>query len=201
MKSKGRAQAIGITGGIGSGKSRVCSYLAQLCRFPVIDLDLICKQLLLIDAPGWLGLKQILGDHFFFPSGEIERRIFRNALFADAQLRKRVDVLLHPLARAEMAEQVDRTGGSVLIEIPLLFEAGWQDDVQLIVVVYADPAVRLQRIVSRDNVSNEQAQQAIAAQHSLLEKALLAEHVIDNSGNWQATCLQVQDLADCLGCR
>jgi dephospho-CoA kinase len=166
----------------------------------VVDLDRICRQLLVIGAPGWLALKEIVDDHFFTVSGELDRIAFRKALFADDELRSRVDALLHPLARKEMAEQVSRHSGPVLVEIPLLFEAGWQEDVQLIVVVYADPEVRVQRIVSRDNVSAEQARNEICAQYSLAEKALQAHHVIYNSGSWQETCLQLCHLADCLNC-
>lgn len=201
LKNSGLGHIIAITGGIGSGKSKVCSHLAKLCRFPVVDLDRICRQLLVTGAPGWLALKERIDDHFFTVSGELDRAAFRKVLFADDELRSRVDALLHPLARKEMAEQVSRHSGPVLVEIPLLFEAGWQEDVQRIVVVYADPEVRVQRIVSRDNVSAEQARQEICAQYSLAEKALQAHHVIDNSGSWQETCLQLRHLADCLSCR
>ncbi|MEA2114186.1 MAG: dephospho-CoA kinase [Thermodesulfobacteriota bacterium] len=201
MRVNGLGHIIAITGGIGSGKSKVCSHLAKLCQLPVVDLDRICRQLLVTGAPGWLALKELLDDYFFTVSGELDRVAFRKVLFEDEGLRSRVDSLLHPLARKEMAEQVSRHSGPVLVEIPLLFEAGWQEDVQLIVVVYADPEVRVQRIVSRDNVSAEQARQEICAQYSLAEKALQAHHVTDNSGSWQETCLQLSHLADCLSCR
>ena len=194
-------QAIGITGGIGSGKSRVCNYLAKLCRLPIVDLDQICRQLLVQGASGWLALKENIDECFFGPSGELDRIAFRAALFAEDSLRSRVDALLHPLARVEMAKQVSAIDGSVLVEIPLLFEAGWRKDVQQVVVVYADPVVRLQRIVGRDHISAEQARQAISAQRCLVEKALSAHHVIDNSFSWPDTCLQLRHLAGCLGCR
>jgi dephospho-CoA kinase len=192
---------IGITGGIGSGKSRVCRYLAKCCRLPVIDLDLICRQLLEPGAAGWLRLKNNLDKCFFTPAGELDRTAFRTALFADNELRSRVDTLLHPLARVAMTERILSSDGSVLVEIPLLFEAGWHKDVQQIVVVYAEPAVCCQRIVDRDHVTVEQAQQAVAAQFPLSEKAKLADHVIDNSFDWQDTCLQLRRLAECLGIR
>ncbi len=201
MKDSDAGYIIAITGGIGSGKSRVCSYLAGLCSLQVVDLDQICRQLLVPGAPGWQALKEILEDHFFSPSGELDRIAFRKALFADHELRSRVDALLHPLACVEMARQVSRCNGPVLVEIPLLFEAGWQDEVEVIVVVYADPEVRVQRIIERDHVSAAQARQEIGSQYDLSEKALRAHHVIDNSGSWQQTCLQVRQLADDLRCR
>ena len=201
LKDNGLGHIIAITGGIGSGKSKVCSHLAQLCQLPVVDLDRICRQLLVAGEAGWLALKERIDDHFFTVSGELDRVVFRKALFADAELRSRVDALLHPLAQREMAEQVSRNSGPVLVEIPLLFEAGWQDDVQRIVVVYADPEVRVQRIVSRDSVPAEQARNEICAQYSLAEKALQAHDVIDNCGSWQETCLQLRHLMDSLSCR
>ena len=193
--------SIGITGGIGSGKSRVCVYLAALCGLPVIDLDRICRQLLVTGQPGWQALKQNLGKQFFYPSGELNRKKFRQALFTDKQLRRIVDLILHPLARAEMAGQISGIRGRVLLEIPLLFEAGWHGDIERIIVVYADNTIRCRRIVRRDHVSRKQALQAVAAQHSLREKALLAHHVIDNSGSWAETCLQLRHFAGSSGCR
>ena len=194
-------EVIGITGGIGSGKSRVCNCLAKLCHLPVIDLDRICRQLLVINKLGWLALQEILDKNFFSSSGELDRKVLRKGIFADDALRGRIDTLLHPLARQEMARQVAEVSGVALVEIPLLFEAGWQEDVSQIVVVYADPEVCLQRIVNRDHVSEQQAQQAIDAQLPLREKALQANHVIDNSRSWQETCSQIHHLADYLGCR
>lgn len=201
MQNNCAPQTIGITGGIGSGKSRVCRYLAKHCHLPVVDLDLICRQLLEPGAAGWLKLKENLDERFFSPAGELDRTAFRTALFADNELRSRVDTLLHPLARVGMAERVSNINGPVLVEIPLLFEAGWHKDVQLVVVVYADPAVCRQRIVERDHVTVEQARQAVAAQFPLSEKARLADQVIDNSFRWHDTCIQVRELAERLGFR
>jgi dephospho-CoA kinase len=199
LQGNSAPRAIGITGGIGSGKSRVCSYLAKSCHLPVVDLDCICRQLLEPGAAGWLKLKENLDERFFGPADALDRTVFRTALFADTELRSRVDSLLHPLAREEMAERISSVNGSVLVEIPLLFEAGWHNDVESIIVVYAGPAVCCQRIVDRDHVTVEQAQQAVAAQFSLAEKARLADHVIDNSFSWQDTCVQLRQLADRLG--
>ena len=199
LKNKCVINTIGITGGIGSGKSRVCNYLAKICRLPIVDLDLICRQLLVQGAPGWLVLKEHLDGCFFGPSGELDRKAFRAALFAENSLRCQVNALLHPLARVEMVKQVSAVNGPVLIEIPLLFEAGWQKDVQKIVVVYADPLVRIKRIVDRDHIPEEQARQSVSIQHCLVEKAMNAHHVIDNSFSWPDTCLQLRHLADRFG--
>lgn len=196
-------QVIGITGGIGSGKSRVCTFLAEKYNFPLLSLDIICRNLLQPQKAGWQALRALLPDAYFTPNKELDRQRFRQQLFVDSALRSQVDTVLHPLARQEMEQQIASlitgliTGfgpGPILIEIPLLFEAGWQESVDMIIVVYADTTVRLQRIMQRDRVSEEQAKKAVAAQQCLREKAASADHVIDNSGLWEQTCSQVQQL-------
>ena len=186
---------VGITGGIGSGKSRVCQYLAEICHLPVVNLDIICKDLLAKGAPGYQALQKELGEVFFTLSGELDRVLFRTAIFSDRKLRQQVNSILHPLARQEMLRQISGLSGTVLIEIPLLFEAGWQGDVDYIVVVYADDDICCQRIVQRDSVVKDQAVNSIAAQHSLADKARQADVVIDNSGHWVDTCHQVNVFA------
>ncbi|WP_417908814.1 dephospho-CoA kinase [Candidatus Electronema sp. PJ] len=187
---------VGITGGIGSGKSLASRYLAALGGWPLLDLDQICRQLLLPQAPGWLALQKLLPEDFFADNDELNRPKLRQAIFANVGLRHQLDSLLHPLARQEMATQVaGLTAPLVLAEIPLLYEAGWQDSLFLTVVIYAKESVRLRRIIMRDQVTEKQAHQAIAAQMSLEEKARLADYLIDNSGDWSRTCGQLQQLA------
>ncbi|MCI5150721.1 MAG: dephospho-CoA kinase [Candidatus Electrothrix sp. MAN1_4] len=187
---------IAITGGIGSGKSRVSSFLAQEYNLPLINIDHVCRELLQPGKAGWLALRSLLPKTYFNTSGELNRQHFRQQLFTDSALRDRVDATLHPLARQEMKNRIARFQGPILVEIPLLFEAGWQDDVDVILVVYADEDIRIQRIMERDNVTEEQAQHAVAAQQCLREKAASADYVIDNSGSWEQTCLQLHQLAE-----
>lgn len=189
-------QIIGVTGGIGSGKTQVCSFLSQRYDLPLINLDSLCRDLLQPQKAGWQALSALLPKTYFTPSGELDRQYFRQQLFADSALRSQVDAALHPLARQEMNQQVARLYGTVLIEIPLLFEAGWQESVDSILVVFAETTVRLQRIIQRDRLSEKEAKNALAAQQCLWEKAAAADYVIDNSGSWEQTCLQIQQLAN-----
>ena len=191
-------QVIGITGGIGSGKSRVCAFLSEKYNFPLLSLDIICRDLLQPQEAGWQALRALLPDAYFTHNKELDRQFFRQQLFTDSALRSQVDTVLHPLARQEMEQQIASLiaglDDPILVEIPLLFEAGWQESVDQILVVYADIAVRIQRIMQRDQVSEEQAQKAIAAQQCLQEKAASADHTIDNSGPWEHTCSLAQEL-------
>jgi dephospho-CoA kinase len=188
-------KVLGITGGIASGKSSVTAYLAQRQDVPSINLDAICRDLLLPEAAGWKALHQHLAPSFFTRSGELDRPALREALFSRPNLRQQVDALIHPLARQVMEEQIAQSQEAmILVEIPLLFEAGWQDAVDAILVVTVEPAVQVQRLIQRDQVSEEAARQALAAQYPLASKVAQADFVIDNSSDWPHTCLQVEAL-------
>ncbi len=186
---------VGITGGIGSGKSRVAGFWASFFDHPLLDLDILCRQLLDKEQPGWLALHKRFGHRFLDRNGCLDRGAFRSAIFADDSLRNEVNLLLHPLARSCMRKQCRQfENGTVLLEIPLLFEAGWQSDVDRIVVVYADTLTRSNRIMARDGVSAQECRCALDAQDSLEEKAMAADHVLDNSGPWVETWLQIMHL-------
>ncbi len=183
---------LGITGGIGSGKSSVSRLLASYCRTPLIDVDTCCRQLLELKQPGWLAIRAVFGDTFFLQNGELDRAALRERIFGNADVRRRVDGLLHPLAREAMRREVAFSDSSLmLVEIPLLYEAGWQKDVDAVLVVYARRGAQCCRIMRRDGVSRRRATLAIAAQMNLQEKVKLADFVIDNSGAWSATRGQV----------
>ena len=187
---------LGITGGIGSGKSTVSRLLASYCLAPVIDLDQCCRDLLTVDRPGWLALRQHLGSMFFLDSGEVDRKVLRERIFADADFRRQVEGVLHPLVRTIMRAELGRHHSElILIEIPLLYEVGWQGEVNGVLVVYARPGVQCCRIMRRDGASRRNATLAIASQQKLSEKAKRADYVIDNSGSWVATRDQVIGLA------
>ncbi|HHB77049.1 MAG TPA: dephospho-CoA kinase [Desulfobulbus sp.] len=186
---------IGITGGICSGKSRVAAYWARCFTLELLDLDAICRKLLTREQPGWLALKKHYGDRFFTPDGHLDRPNFRTALFSDQALRNEINSILHPLAGAHMQNQYRRAEKSVVLaEIPLLFEAGWEHEVDSIVVVYATGKIRCQRIITRDQVNRNEAEQAKAIQWPLRRKIEAADHVIDNTTSWFNTCLQIMHL-------
>jgi dephospho-CoA kinase len=190
---------LGVTGGIGSGKSAVSRLLADYCLAPLIDIDRACRHLLQIDQPGWRGLRQLLAPSFFLDDGEVDRALLRECLFQDAALRQQVDSLLHPLARSVLRESLAAVNGAlVLVEVPLLYEAGWESEVDRVLVVYARRGVRCRRIVDRDGCSQRSAVRAMAAQMPLAEKVCRADYCIDNSGPWTSTRKAVIMLGDTL---
>ena len=190
------AVLVGITGGMGSGKSTVSRYWARRMSLPRIDIDEVCRQLLARDMPGWHSLRTLLPSSFFTAGGDLDRRRLRTALFADAELRRQVNGLIHPLAQDRLWILAGQIAESmILVDVPLLFEAGWQDRFEHNVVVYADRAACCRRLITRDRITPEEAVRSMAAQMPLAEKALLAGHVIDNSGCWLFARLQVMHLA------
>lgn len=194
-----RQASIAVTGGIATGKSRVAAGLAELSGAGRLDADAVCRELLRPGEAGWQALRQGVAPAFFRPDGELDRPLFRERLFADAALRARVDALIHPLARAAMHHQAEAwlTAGRyrrLVVEVPLLFEAGWQDDYRQVVVVTAAPEICIARLMQRDGVSRQAAEQAMAAQMPLAEKIRLADRAIDNSGDWEATRRRIEEL-------
>jgi len=188
---------LGVTGGIGSGKSCVSRLLASYCLVPLVDVDQCCRHLLEIDQPGWCALRSAFGEAFLQRNGAVDRVALRQRIFEDDEVRRQVDGLLHPLAREAMRTQVGRQRSPlVLVEIPLLYEAGWREEVDAVLVVYARRGVRCCRIMRRDGVSRRAAARAIAAQMSLKEKAGRAEYLIDNSRVWTVTRVQVVSLGN-----
>lgn len=182
---------VGITGGIAAGKSRVAEYLADQGGFPGLDVDDLARQLLEPNRPGWLALQHHFGDRFFRRGGALDRPRLRQAIFTDTALRAEIDHLLHPLIRQAMlvrAQAMFLAGAEVvLVEVPLLYEAGWEDDFALILLVQASAELCRQRLRHRDQLSLPEAVAALKAQMPPEEKARRADLLIDNSGNWEQT--------------
>lgn len=192
----GTGKRIAVTGGIGSGKSRVCRYWASRAELPLIDVDVICAGLLEKGEAAWLAIKNELDDEYFLPDGRLDRKRLRRALFADERIRLRMNELIHPLAQAETVSAISRfEGRDVLVDVPLLFEAGWENYFDVRVVVYADATVCCRRVVNRDCIGPAEARQTLLAQLPLYEKVLRANHVINNSGSWLSTMLEILHLA------
>ena len=190
---------IGVTGGMGSGKSVVSKALAEMMGAGSVSADTICRDLLEVGKPGWKAMKKHFGTDFFMKDGQVDRVLLRKTLFSDAEIRETVDSLLHPLVREELFScfaAADKKRGDLVAEVPLLFEKGWQSDFDYTVVAFADSDTCVKRIMQRDFVSEDEARKSISSQMPLSEKVKLCDAVIDNSGSLSATHEQVKQLAD-----
>jgi dephospho-CoA kinase len=195
--------AIGLTGGIGSGKSRVAELLRE--RGAVVECsDQIVREL---QAPGGVALAEIVtrfGEEYLLASGELDRSRLGELVFGDPQARRKLGDIMHPLVYRELAKRLEdhrqRGARVVVLDIPLLLEgrasgrgSGALLPLDLVVVVYADEETQLARIMARDQLSREDALSRVRAQLSIEKKRGLADVVIDNSGDWESAAKQVRE--------
>lgn len=185
---------IGLTGGIGSGKSRVSRFWSAYSGLPLIDVDQLCRELVEVDEPGWVALKENLATTYFMPDGQLNRQALRSAIFSDETFRMKVNQLIHPLAFDLLGTRIEEIDAPVLVEVPLLYEAGWENQFSRIIVVYADQQTCCRRLVARDGISSQEAAQTLEAQMQIWDKAMRADHVVDNRYGWVHTRMQVVHL-------
>lgn len=188
---------IAITGTIGSGKSLVSSLLAKLANAEICDTDALCRELLEKDNLGWQGVVQRWGDHYLKNDGTINKPLLREAIFENELTRKELEDILHPHVRALVQSSVSQARKHhrwLIVEIPLLFETGWQEDFDCVITVFAKQSVSLERVVKRDGVTPEQVAKTIASQMDIDKKKSLADYVIDNSEAQEKTIQQVETL-------
>jgi dephospho-CoA kinase len=194
---------IGLTGGIASGKSSVSKMLARQLGCVHIDADEICRQLLEPQEEGWQELNRIFGSRYLAADGRINRPLLRKDLFENEKFRKEINTIVHPLVKRRILAQMDHIIGSagdarVLVEVPLLFEVHWEHLFDVIVVVYAAYEKCLNRLMKRDGIEKAAAVKELESQLPMAEKAMRADHVIDNSGPLPDTNNQVEHLAELL---
>ena len=189
---------LGLTGTIGSGKSTVGKMLSALMNADLLDTDQICRELLLPEQAGWLEMRKSWPARFFTESGDIDRVFLREAIFADEKVRATLEEILHPLVFKSLQSAIDTVSssrGMLLVEVPLLFEKGWQDNFEQIISVYVDQSLCEKRVLQRDNVSLAQVRRILSLQKSPEEKAELADSIIDNSQTLSQTFVQVSQLS------
>lgn len=186
-------KVLGLTGGIGSGKSVVDAMFRELGA-EVIDADALAREVV---EPGKPALQEIVssfGTDMLLPDGRLDRPRLAAMIFSDPSARERLNAITHPRIRQRMAEEVAaRSGqpGVLILDIPLLYENGRSVDVERVIVVWVDEATQIRRLMERDHLTEEQARQRTAAQMPLDEKRRRADHVIDNSGSREDTRRQV----------
>jgi dephospho-CoA kinase len=189
-----RPLQIGLTGGIGSGKSTVSGLFAAL-GVPVIDTDQIAHEVV---APGTPLLARVLarfGAQLLTPSGELDRRALRERVFADAAERAELEALMHPAIKAELQRRAQSAGGLYqLLVIPLLVEHHLSSSVERVLLVDCDPDLQLRRVQVRDGVTLAQAQAVLAAQASRAARLSVADDVIVNDGDLERLREQVETL-------
>jgi dephospho-CoA kinase len=189
-----RALRVGLTGGIASGKSLVANMFAKLGA-ELVDADQIAREVVAPGEPALSAIRDAFGAEVLNSRGELDRAALRKLVFADADKRRRLDALLHPLIRARLLARLDRVRRPyTIIAVPLLVETDFAALVDRVAVVDCPESTQLERLMRRDGIPRTEAVAMIAAQADRTTRLRAAHDVIDNSGDVEGTRRQVAQL-------
>lgn len=174
---------VGLTGGIGSGKTTVSNFFRALGA-PVIDADEVSRELVEPGSPVLQTIVQKFGTHLVDRDGRLRRAILRQLIFEDSGLRSDLEAILHPAIRQRMREKLASLDAEyVIMAIPLLVETGQQDLVDRVLVVDTPESVQIERVLQRDQNTEEQVRKILASQATPAQRLQAANDVIHNDGN------------------
>ena len=187
---------LGVTGNIASGKSSVCRQLARRGAL-VVDADQLAREVV---EPGGPVLEQLVaafGEDILKADGSLDRQCLGDLVFSDPSARERLNAIIHPAIAALSVTRLQELRAAaplIVYEAPLLFEVGAETRVDKVLVVTIDPEVQLARLMERDRLDQQSAQQRIDAQMAQEQKIAHADYVIDNSASQEETMAQVERL-------
>lgn len=174
---------VGLTGGIGSGKSTACQYFAEL-GLPVLDADSIAHELTQKGQPALTAIARQFGAEVIDRYGELDRNLVRQRIFSDAKLRLQLEAILHPLIKQEIVRRVKNINAPcVIIAVPLLIESLWTDIVDRILVIDSPVELQIKRSITRDKNTEAQIRAVIQSQASREERLSAADDVINNDSD------------------
>ncbi|MBJ7910255.1 dephospho-CoA kinase [Bacillus anthracis] len=186
---------IGLTGGIASGKSTVSQMFREL-SIPVIDADIIAREVVEKGKPAYNKIAEVFGTEVLQEDGELDRPKLGSVVFYNEEKRLQLNKIVHPAVREEMNRQkemyIKEGMQAVVLDIPLLFESKLTSLVDRVLVVAVKPHTQLERLMKRNNFSEEEATARIQSQMPLEEKVKNADEVINNDGTIMGTKTQLQ---------
>lgn len=182
---------IGLTGGIGSGKSTVAKLFRERGAY-IIDIDAIAH---LVEKPGgmvWNSIVECFGSEILNKDSTINREILGGIVFQDSEKLKKLNDIVHPAVFDEWLRELNNIAGKdenaiVISDIPLLIETGWNRAVDVVILVYVSPDVQEERIMKRNGYSYKEAQERLKSQMPMDDKVPFADFVINNEGTMEET--------------
>jgi dephospho-CoA kinase len=185
---------IGLTGGIGSGKSTVANLFADL-DVPIIDMDQIARQIVEPGQPALLQITQTFGNELIDAEGKLKRQQLSQIIFDSEEKRHQLEAILHPIIREETERQLaELEAPYCIVVIPLLLESNQRSLVNRILVVDAPEDIQIARTMQRDGISAKQAEKILASQVDRQSRLNAADDIINNSGELGALRHQVNKL-------
>jgi dephospho-CoA kinase len=182
---------IGLTGGIATGKTTVSNYLATSYQLPILDADIYARNAVSPDSFIFKNIIHHFGEKISLPDGSLDRRALGNIVFNDVTERRWLEQQIHPYVRECLREGSQDTAKTMVLVVPLLFEANMTDLCTEIWVVSCQSDLQIERLMQRDRVSRADAIGRIDAQMSLTAKCQLADVVLDNSSTLDSLLKQV----------
>ena len=193
---------VGLTGGIATGKSTVSDMLRRLGA-EVIDADQLAREVVQPGEPALRDIVREFGPEVLQPDGTLDRKKLGAVVFGDTPRRKRLEAITHPAIRERFLARLaalERAGftGLVFFDAPVMIESGNYRNMDRLVVVYTDEATQRARLMGRDAMPAAEAGRRMATQMPVIDKAKLADHVIDNSGDRAATEARTREVYEAL---
>ncbi|AGZ24560.1 MULTISPECIES: dephospho-CoA kinase [Staphylococcus] len=179
------SKVIGLTGGIASGKSTVSELLTAF-GFKVVDADTAARDAVAKGTPGIEKVREVFGDEAIDENGEMDRKYMGELVFNNPGERIKLNEIVHPIVREIMEQKKQQflnEGHNVIMDIPLLFENELQDTVDEVWLVYTSESIQIDRLMERNDLTQEEAKARVYSQISIDKKSRMADHVIDNLGD------------------
>ena len=176
---------VGVTGGIGSGKSTVCRLFADMGRVAIVA-DEVARNLADQDDETKTAIRSAFGPEVYLSNGRLDRKTVASIVFGDEERRKKLDSIIHPRVFTAVDQQLDALPSAksltyVLIEAALIYESGMNDRLDYTVVVTANRETCIQRVMARDDISREEVRQRMSSQMPVSEKVQRGDFVIHNN--------------------
>ncbi|NJK67580.1 MAG: dephospho-CoA kinase [Microcoleus sp. CSU_2_2] len=206
MSDRRIARIIGLTGGIATGKTAISNYLADTYGFPILDADIYAREAVHPGSPILDSIVERYGASILLVDGNLNRPELGNIIFCNPAERQWLEEQIHPYVRRRLVETtqsyisqlslVSTNALTVVLVVPLLFEAKMTDLCTEIWVVYCSPSVQLERLMQRDGLNIDRANARINTQLPIGEKCQKADRVLDNSSTLDSLFAQIQRIPD-----
>ena len=185
---------LGLTGGIATGKSTAAAVFSRH-QIPMIDGDIIAREVVQPQTPGLAAIVQGFGEEILQEDGSLDRVALAKIIFDSTEQRQKLDRLLDPFIRQAITEQIRQQKANyplVVVDIPLLFEGHYEQEMDAVAVVYLPEKIQLQRLMKRNQLTPDEAKKRIQSQMPIEEKKKLADIVFDNSGSKDELTCQIE---------